>query len=530
MPPSLRGVRHVWRSVSRSAERAVQSGSSSVHCVGRTVVVVAVSVLDRVWDPHPPEASRWLPSAVPASAAAVVMIRLLSVHAAPAPDEGGFLMVAAQWAHGTSLYGDYWVDRPPLLIGIFRLADLGGGLVALRLLGIVAAVAALVLLAGTARRVFGGRAAVSTAIVAAALLSSPLFGSREVNGELLALPFVALGLRAAVEAVLSEDLAIAQAAAVACGAAAAASLMVKQNIADVAVFAVIAWVVGCPPRRTVRLLGAAVVGSAVLLVAVLLAAMSRGTSPLPLFEALYPFRLHAAQLIASSAHGVPTGRALTLLGGLLLTGAPVVVLAFGRYARRSVPRWIGSALLAMVIYDVLSMAAGGVYWLHYEVELLPAVALMASGASRWSPSLIRMVATAMVCSALASTLVATLASDNTDGTAVAAALRPAVRPGDTMVSAFGEADIPWATGTSSPYPYLWSLPSRVLDPGMVLLRGLLSGRAAPTWVVVRGSGTAQRLADDGVLPLLQHRYREVAVVRDREIFLRTGVDRPAIRP
>ena len=46
------------------------------------------------------------------------------------PDEGGLLTVAGQWAPGSSLYGDYWVDRPPLLIGLFALADGLGGVVA----------------------------------------------------------------------------------------------------------------------------------------------------------------------------------------------------------------------------------------------------------------------------------------------------------------------------------------------------------------------------------------------------------------
>ena len=63
------------------------------------------------------------------------------------PDEGGFLLVASQWSPGTSLYGDYWVDRPPLLIGLFQLADLGGGALALRIIGLARVVPS-VLLAG----------------------------------------------------------------------------------------------------------------------------------------------------------------------------------------------------------------------------------------------------------------------------------------------------------------------------------------------------------------------------------------------
>jgi hypothetical protein len=44
------------------------------------------------------------------------------VGAPASPDEGGYLLVASQWSRGTSLYGNYWVDRPPLLIGVHELA------------------------------------------------------------------------------------------------------------------------------------------------------------------------------------------------------------------------------------------------------------------------------------------------------------------------------------------------------------------------------------------------------------------------
>src|SRR5687767_11003629 len=40
-------------------------------------------------------------------------------------DEGGLSFIARQW-DGGSLYGDYWVDRPPLLLVLFKLAVLGG--------------------------------------------------------------------------------------------------------------------------------------------------------------------------------------------------------------------------------------------------------------------------------------------------------------------------------------------------------------------------------------------------------------------
>lgn len=40
-------------------------------------------------------------------------------------DEGGLAFLARHW-DGGSLYGAYWVDRPPLLLALFKLAVLGG--------------------------------------------------------------------------------------------------------------------------------------------------------------------------------------------------------------------------------------------------------------------------------------------------------------------------------------------------------------------------------------------------------------------
>ena len=97
-----------------------------------------------------------------------------------------------------------------------------------------------------------------------------------------------------------------------------------------------------------------------------------------------------------------------------------------------------------------------------------------------------------------------------------------------MLSAFGDADIPRASGMGSPYPYLWSLPSRTLDPHMALLRSVLAGPEAPTWIVVRGSGTMQRLEDSGTRPLIEERYHVVGSVCGRAIYLQRGLSRPPL--
>src|SRR3954469_3091554 len=51
-----------------------------------------------------------------------VGLRLPLLSRPPSPDEAGFLLVGGQWhSGGTSLYGDYWVDRAPPLITLFPL-------------------------------------------------------------------------------------------------------------------------------------------------------------------------------------------------------------------------------------------------------------------------------------------------------------------------------------------------------------------------------------------------------------------------
>ena len=125
-----------------------------------------------------------------------------------ASDAAGFLMLSRQWSPGSSLYGDYWVDRPPLLLWLFRLAGLGpvtlhsDGLLApgVVVLGALAS-AATVLLAGLLAapgRAAEGRTGPGTSRPCSrpALLASPLLGMPETNGEVARRwPFV-LGRRA----------------------------------------------------------------------------------------------------------------------------------------------------------------------------------------------------------------------------------------------------------------------------------------------------------------------------------------------
>ena len=143
-----------------------------------------------------------------------------------------------------SLYGSYWVDRPPLLVTLFRLASDLGGAVPLRLMGCLATAIVVLGCAHVARTSRGTGPRHGRRLMAAGLCVSPLMGGLAVNGELLAAPFVVAGLAAMLTAIHERRERRAAVAAALAGAATVAALLVKQNMADVGVFAAVVLLVG----------------------------------------------------------------------------------------------------------------------------------------------------------------------------------------------------------------------------------------------------------------------------------------------
>lgn len=471
----------------------------------------------------------------------VALARLPFIRSPLSPDEGGFLLVASQWSPGTSLYGNYWVDRPPLLVAFFAVADQWGRLgigpaVALRALGIGLAMASVALAArlGTlvATRVDASapvarRARALPAMAAAVFLATPLFNAREVNGELVAVPLVLLGLAAVLEADRALTDRSRHSWLFAAGLAGAAAVLVKQNEIDVLVMAAVAAVTMLPHARAAtvaRNLGALGAGALGLTSVVLACAAARGTSPTGLWEAVVTFRFDASAVITSSATSATTGRLHGVLVALLVSGVALVPLellanlrGLGRGPLAAL-RWPALAVLAWELFSVL---AGGSYWLHYLVCLVPgvvlAVAVLAHGASRPLAWLRVVLAYAGVAAVVA-------LSSQVLHPARVAGEQPLVdwfaahaRPGDTAVVAFGNPEILRATGLSSPYPEIWSLPVRVRDPHLTALARVLDGAGRPTWVVTMHDTPATSLSTWGVDPAagqaaLDAHYRVVALV------------------
>lgn len=481
---------------------------------------------------------RWRLPILPTVLVAMVVLRVLQFRAGASPDEGGFLMLASQWRDsGVSLYGDYWVDRPPLLLFLFQVANFFGDVLALRIFGTLIAVACVLLLHSTAKRVLGERAATYTAITAAALLVSPMYGAIDVNGELFSLPFVALGIRLAVEAVYSDVARTAQISAVFAGMAAVAALLVKQNIADVLVFAAVFWIFSWRLGRVslvqlAQRVGLAALGAVLAYALVMAWSVAHGTPIVDVYEATYPFRVDASKAIADDAVMVEqSSRRLTVIWwSFVATGVPVLLALFGfRGIRRTgSPAFVWS-VIALIAWSLFSILAGGSYWRHYLVESIPAVAFAAALTALAAPRLTRAAVGLVVAATLVVGLGYAIKPVSTPGTTIGAALKAAKEPGDTMIQFFGDAEAVRSSGMQSPYRFLWSLPAYTLDPQFTELKEILDGPTAPTWVIVRDEYSEERLARDGAYQLIVQNYRKYGKLCDRQLWLLNGIDRPEPR-
>ncbi len=484
---------------------------------------------------------------VPCLAVVAVVVRLPTLHAPLSSDEGGFLLVASQWHAGTSLYGDYWVDRPPLLIAVFALAHVLGGPVALRLVGCVAAAAVVALAGALGRHVAGPRGAAWVALAAAGLVSTPLVDAWEVSGELLAAPLALTGILLFLRAREGPRhrwwlLAVS-------GAAGAAAFLVKQSFLDVFVLVISLTLldrlasepVGRRPFLTTLapFLGGAVVTT---LVTVAFAAL-RGTSPSALWEAVVVFRSQATHVIATSAGPATAARFDRIPPALLASGAVFVLLVFAARllaVRADRVAWACAALLG---WEVFGVVAGGSYWLHYLLGLVPGLCLalalvFAPGARhagtvalRSRPELVPRVGRAVAFFAAASAGVALVLQGGSPGstsTSLAAGewLEHHHDAGDTAVVAYGQPNLLAEAGVSSPYSELWSLPVRVRDPRLSDLVSVLRGPAAPDWVLVHEQWQTWGVHATGAQRVVDRRYRKVADVCGWIVYLRNGEHRP----
>jgi hypothetical protein len=447
-------------------------------------------------------------------------------------DEGGLSYIAQHWADGHgSLYGDYWVDRPPLLIALFKVAVLGGQ-GGVRALGALAAVALVIGITLLARAVEGPRAGWVAGLLAALLSGSVAIGSIFTPGELLAVVPSTFSVLCLVLAHRSRRARFVFAA----GALAVGAALIKQSFLDAGVAGVAFVAVSAASDREVRLRWplAYVVGAAIPLAALLAWLAAAQQSVGGFIYTLFGFRLQLLHTLAGS--DIPLYVRLQKLGepawdsGLLIAlGAALVGLRGLRDDRVLVVTF--SAWLAAATFGVLG---GGSYFAHYLIGLVPVSCVAAAVVIARARTAIRVVV-------LGAVLVVALLAARTGALAVshdplrdsevgvARYLRTHARPGDTDYVMYARPNVVYYAGLRHPYPYMWSLMVRA-KPGAreQLLRELGSPRR-PTWLVQWQDDDEWELDPDGRMDrLMSDGYRLAAVVCDHPIFLRNDRPRPPL--
>lgn len=471
---------------------------------------------------------------VAVAAVGCVVLRLPFVHGVLYTDEGGLLVVARQWhAHGPYLYGDVFVDRPPLLLLFFRAAADLGGLVPLRLLGLVL-VALTVVAAGVAGDLLGGRrGATCAALVTAALLADPRLGTLEVDAETVGIPFVVLAATLALSAVRLTPGRRRLLLLLGAGAAGMCALLVKQNLAGGLVFALVlvaaTGMAGRSGRRTAGEVGVVLAGAAVPLAAAVGWCGVAATGPGGLWYSSYGFRLASSNSLFGETSSTQMARLHELLSASLWSGLAVLVLvSAAQLLRRGRPDPVALALLAMLVVEVVGVAGGGYYWTHYLIGLVPATALLtarAAGAATRPLLLGGLVAATLLSSVLETAQVAAdlTPAERTEVGALTSWFERVQQPGDSAVVLYGEASLFETTRLRPAYPYLWTLPQRVLDPHLTLLVRTLDASSGPTFVVVRSDLDSWGLDPRGrVGRALARHYRLAAHVAGDTIYLRRG--------
>jgi hypothetical protein len=375
-----------------------------------------------------------------------------------------------------------------------------------------------------------GLARATPVLLAGTFLATPLFGTTMVDGELLAVPVVLVGLVALVHAYAAGSARARTAWALLAGIAAAAAPLVKQNVLDVLVVATVLvaqrlW--HREGRAALQLVVGFVVGAGLAASVCLLWAAQRGTQPGPLWDALVTFRAQAAEVIDQSSNGDSSGRLLLLLAAAAASAAPFVLVALTLRLRRpsAAPARpdLRLSAVALLLWEVVAIGAGGSYWLHYLIGLVPGMVLMAVAAAQrpesWRRTTAATLAAAVFSAAVATIGVAAFRPAWPTDTAIAAYLRSHGTPSDTVVVGFGHPDIVWDSGLRSPYDELWSLPVRVRDPNLTDFRRVLDGPDAPTWVVVSGSSLGTWGVDaTSAEKVLAQRYRQQTTIGDYVIY------------
>ncbi|MEO6471652.1 MAG: hypothetical protein ABIR57_07175, partial [Aeromicrobium sp.] len=185
-------------------------------------------------------------------------------------------------------------------------------------------------------------------------------------------------------------------------------------------------------------------------------------------------------------------------------------------------------LVATLAFDTVSVASGGAYWTHYLIEPIAPLAIVTGILiARRQPFVRPIVALTAIAAVISSAIWLSVVKPST-GSDVGHAIQASARPGDTIITIYGHADVVQTSGLSSPYPFLWSLPVKARDPQLNDLSQVLSGPQAPTWFVKWKHIASWGVEPDQVRAIIARDYRLFGHVCGHPVYLREGVTRPRL--
>ncbi|MDP3891007.1 hypothetical protein [Nocardioides sp.] len=459
-------------------------------------------------------------------------------------DEGGYLLIARQWqAGGEFLYGDYHVDRPPLLMMIFRMAATTEWDQAIRLLSIPFAVLFVIAAARAGWLVAGSAGSRWSCVVAAALVVTPAVAADQANGGLFALPLVMGSIALTLDAWRRPPGAAPMWLALAAGVLAGAAPLVKQNYLEGLVFAALLVLATVVRRRRLdawplTLAAAGALGAVLPHALVYLWATAGGVDAGRIWGELAAFRGEAFEVIWSQSLDKPLTRAATLLGLALLSGILPLTRAWLLAAQEHPRVDVTVGILGCLGFGLAAIVAGGSYWSHYLLQVAPALAL-AAGVAAAAPSAAgarmrwwaRFTAGSAVFSLVVMLVIYATVPWVWFHERTGEWLAASSEPGDSAVVLYGNPSILETADLPTPYPYLWSLPMRTLDPQQERLRATLAGARAPTWVVEVNHPNSWGIDEAGRLRrLLAERYDVAATVCGNPVWLRSDLVRRTAAP
>lgn len=480
----------------------------------------------------------WVCLGVVAFRAAFVMQPLRS-------DEGGYLLVARQWRSGGEfLYGDYFVDRPPLLLAIFRLAALSDWDPAIRVITIPFALLFVVAASWAGFLIAGRDAARWSALVAAGVMCSPALAADQADGELFAVPLVMTSV-ALTLAIWRMGGSGRFWLSVAAGVFASAASLVKQSFLEGFVFAgglLMAELIlrrGTKGRYVLVVAGMSL-GALAPYAIVWTWASTRGFDGATIWADFAGFRGAAFEVIWGNSPQASITRGARLLVLTLVSGVLPVVGAWVVSCRSALVRGCSEtwAIGCALAFGLAAIIAGGSYWPHYLLQLAPMVSLAAgivavhaTTTGRWMRGASRVVVGSAVAGSLVIGLVYVAVPRVWFQQRTGEWLAGSSVAGDTAFVAYGHPSVLEAADLGSPYPHLWSLPMRTLDPRQDRLRATVAGPDAPSWIVEVNRFNAWDIdADSRLRDLVADRYRSVGSICGHAVWLRRDLDRRLAAP